>query len=146
MTDLKTIKASDAELCKDPSIIPDKAEFTSQGTALWSYRHEGRINGIPVVETDRDLLIDSDDVVNTAFRLNSKPMSKMFWLSPDTQESLKEYNELLARAADGEITITEETREFDAAHSRFIVWVHYAEISYSLHPRFEFIRKDGENA
>ena len=112
------------------------------GTLLWSYQNEGRINGVPVVEEDRGLMVDSDDMIAAAFVLQRHPKSLLLWLSPDENDKGNAiYSDLLSKAADGEVDIVDEFRQWDAEHSRFVLWVRYDEVEYRLHRRFEFLRE-----
>lgn len=82
--------------------------MTESGNALWSYRNEGRINGIPVAEKDCSLPIDREDLLQAAFQLTSTPRSLIFWMSPDDEDAIKAYDSLLKRAADGSVLIQDE--------------------------------------
>lgn len=125
-----------------PEDDPGPAGIDDVGTALWSYLNEGTINGVPVAEDDRGLKIDRDDMLAAAFVLCRKPKSLLLWLSPDGGDGNAAYSDLLDRAASGMVDIVEELRQWDAAGSRFALWVRYDEIEYRLHPRFAYLREE----
>ena len=113
------------------------------GNSLWDYQHEGRINGVPVFEGDRDLKIDRDDMLAAAFTLYRTPRSLLLYLAPgDDDKGNAKYSELLLAAADGSVEIIDELRQWDAGSNRFVLWVRYDELEYRLHPRFAFLREE----
>ncbi len=132
----------DVELAPPPEDRrePEKA-FPGLGNALWSYRNEHRINGVPVAEGDTELKITSDDILLSAFVLDRRPMSAVLYVAPGSEGS-EQYDALLARAYAGEIVIVDEIKQFDAANARFVVWVRYDEVRYVLHPRYKYLREE----
>ena len=103
---------------------------------LWEYTQLGRIAGIPVEKASQGLRIENADMLEAAFYLDRRPRMLLVSLSPDDQEGQRQYAELLDRVHDGTAAIIDEERQFDAAHSRFIVLVRYNELTYRLHPRY----------
>lgn len=112
------------------------------GEALWSYRHENRINGVLVQECDRDLAVENEEMLSQAFRIHSVPKSMIFWMSPDDPESIEKYNELLNMVSDGRAIIVNEEKQYDQSKGKFLVWIRYDEICYELHPRFDFLKEE----
>jgi hypothetical protein len=126
----------------DDSMLPKETQepeskiLLKTGNALWSYRNQNRIYNIPVAEQDRDLPIERDEELLAMFELHREACSEMFWMSPDDEESVKRYDNILKRLSDGEIEIIHEDKQYDAAHSRFLVWIRYDKLWFQLHPRF----------
>jgi len=141
---------SDATLAED-NIFSSQGgddEITDAGNALWSYQHENRINGVPVAEEDRGLLIGSDDMLNVAFVLERHPRSMLLKLSLSCEDhhDKEKYDALLENVYNGSAIIVDEDRQFDAAKGCFIVWVRYDELQYVLHDRFKYLREELNNA
>ena len=113
-----------------------------KGDALWRYRYENRINGIPVTENDRDLLIGTEKILEEAFELHGTPKSWMKWMAPEIQESADEYAELLRRQGCGEIRILGELTQYDTDKKAYLIWVRYEELEYRLSKRYDFIRSN----
>ncbi|MBQ6471828.1 MAG: hypothetical protein IJJ33_07585 [Victivallales bacterium] len=109
---------------------------------LWAYHNAGRVFGVPVRESDRGLKIGSEELLQQAFVLRRAPKSLMLYLSPDDTEAMDKYEAVLSRIAAGECELVDEERQFDAAHSRFLVWLRYNELSAELNPRFDYIREE----
>lgn len=122
--------------------IAQENEISPVGNALWSYKTEHKINGIPVAAQDCDLPIDRDDLLFVAFKLDSVPRSAVFWMSPEDTEAIKQYDDLLRREYEGSIMIVDELKQYDSAKGKFITWIRYNEMQYSLHPRFTYLRED----
>jgi len=127
--------------------LPGSAEtpdihITDEGNALWSYQREGRINGIPVVESARGLKIDNDELLSVAFELERVPKSEIFYMSPDNQEGIGKYDTILGKVYNGEAVVLEENKQYDAQKGCFLVWVRYDLLAYKLHPRFEYLTKE----
>lgn len=139
------VSMDEAEIIDDSDLLANPQNdsgITSEGNMLWSYREEGRIANIPVATEDRNLKIDSDELITAAFELDRKPRSLLLHMSPDDSESCEKYDKLLERAYNGEIIIVEELKQFDAANARFVVWIRYDEVCYRLHPRFHYLREE----
>lgn len=117
-------------------------EISPVGNALWSYKFEHKVNGVPVTAADRNLPIDREDLLYTAFQLVTVPKSIIFWMSPEDTESIKEYDALLAKVYDGSVIILDELKQYDPNKGKFMVWIRYNELSYSLHKRFTYLRED----
>lgn len=130
----------DSDLPKADS--EEDSEISPLGNALWSYKEEHRINGIQVAPGDCGLPIDRDDVLNTAFQLVSVPKSLLLWLSPDDAEAIAKYDALLQQVYDGAVIIQDEIKQYDQTKGKFMVWIRYNEVSYKLHPRFQFLREE----
>lgn len=116
----------------------DNTIVAGSGDALWAYRNEGKINGIVVRESDCNLAIDKDDLLQRAFQIHSIPHSEFFRLPAD----LDKYNQLLKDVYDGKATIVDEQKQFDAAKGEFIDWVRYDEICYELNPRYSHLKEE----
>ena len=114
----------------------------SNSGPLWSYREEHQIQNIQVQKSDWNLPIADDDMLSKAFRLHSVPHSEMFWMSPDDEESMAKYNQILQDAYDGKIIIVDEQKQYDQSKGKFLVWLRYDEVAWELHPRFAFIREE----
>lgn len=137
--------ASDAYISEQPNYLQgtgDEQQITQLGNALWEYKHEQRINGIPVCAEHRNLKIDRDDLLNAAFYLDSVPKSEIFWLSPDDADAIERYNDILQRAYNGSIIIQEELKQYDTTKCKYLVWVKYSEVQYKLHKRFMYILEE----
>lgn len=138
----KLVSAEDVEL--EPFGVSDayteEPSFPGAGNALWSYQQEGTIGGIPVDEASRGLSIDSDELLYSAFVLDRHPKSTIISLEPEDSKGQDAYNVILDRAYHGEIVLVDEIKQFDAAHSRFIVLIRYDEVRYTLHPRYAYLR------
>lgn len=116
--------------------------ITQTGNALWEYKHENKINGIPVAEEYKNLKIDRDDLLYAAFYLDSVPKSEIFWFSPDDADAIEKYNDILQRAYNGSIIIQEELKQYDTTKCKYLVWVKYNEVRYMLHKRFNYILEE----
>lgn len=137
------VSAQDALLCESPIADPLMSEgITSTGNLTWEYHNLGTINGIHVAEADACLAVDRDDLIDAAFTLKGTPRSKVFWMSPENEESIKLYDELLERQSNGEIRILEELKQYDTTKSAFMVWVRYDEVEWQLNPRFAYLREE----
>lgn len=117
-------------------------EISALGNALWSYKFEHKINGIPVATTDCNLPIDREDLLYVAFQLDTIPKSTIFWMSPEDNESIEAYDALLARVYNGSVIIVDELKQYDQTKGKFMVWIRYNEMQYSLHKRFTYLRED----
>jgi len=120
---------------------PD-VHITDEGNALWSYQREGRINGIPVAENARGLKIGSDELLAVAFELVRVPKSEIFYMSPDNEDGIKKYDDILGKVYNGEAVILEENKQYDPQKGSYLVWVRYDLMSYRLHPRFEYLMRE----
>lgn len=120
---------------------PD-TEISALGNALWSYKFDHKINGIPVAATDCNLPIDREDLLYVAFQLDTIPKSTIFWMSPEDNESIEAYDALLARVYNGSVIIVDELKQYDQTKGKFMVWIRYNEMQYSLHKRFTYLRED----
>lgn len=137
------VSAQDALLCESPIADPLMAQgITSTGNLTWEYHNLGTINGIPVAEGDASLAIDRDDLIDAAFTLKGTPRSKVFWMSPENEESIKLYDDLLEQQSNGKIRILEELKQYDTTKSAFMVWVRYDEVEWQLNPRFAYLREE----
>ena len=119
---------------KDASIDPN--------SDLWSYHHLKRIQGFPVAEGDLDLPIGKESTLDDAFYLKRTPRSKIFWMSPEDEESIALYDGLLALQADHQIQIIDELKQYDTSKCKFMVWIRYDETCFALNPRFDFLREE----
>jgi ribosomal protein L25 (general stress protein Ctc) len=113
----------------------------STGDALWAYRNEGKINGVVVRESDRNLNVERDDQLQQAFQPHNVPHSEVFWLSPDDTESIEKYNQLLQRVYDGTAIIVDEQKQYDTAKGKFMVWIRWDEVWYELNPRHSYLKE-----
>lgn len=131
---------SDTMLPSDDTAEP--TELSATGTALYQYKFEKRINGVPVKSTDVDLPIDRDELLQAAFTLNSSSKLALFQMAPGDTDQLDKYNALLKRASNAELVLEEETKHYDPNKGAFMVWVKYTELFYELNQRFNYIRED----
>ena len=127
--------------------LPGAAPVTNQvvadvGDAVWEYHELGRINNIPVADSDLNLPIDSEATLDAAFTLKRIPRSKVFWMSPEDEDSIKLYDDLLAQQTDGKIQIIEESKQYDPNKGKFIVWLRYDETVIELKPRYAYLREE----
>ena len=125
--------------------MQEQAQISTIGNELWSYHNEGRIHGIPVEDNAIGLPIDRDDMLDVAFLLKRIPKSKIFWMSPEDEESIKLYDDLLTQQADGRLIIVDELKQYDTSKCKFMVWLRYDELSYELNPRFDYLREELNN-
>lgn len=137
----------DATVAAMPGVLEQDEGFTAPGidntgNALWSYLNENKINGYVVAEKYRGLKIDRDDMLAVAFRPEITPRSALFRLCPENKEDNEAYEKLLKGTAEGTIDIVDETCQFDAAKSSYLVWVRYKEVQYVLHPRFNYLLEE----
>jgi len=141
------VSLREALLSEPPTEEQKKQEnaITDIGNALWSYLNEGRIRGVPVADSDLALPIDRDDLLDVAFQLQRTPKSKIFWMSPEDEESIKLYDKMLSEQADGRIIIVDELKQYDANKCKFMVWVRYDELLFVLNPRFDYLREELHN-
>lgn len=116
----------------------EKTIVASNGDDLWAYRNEGKINGIVVRDSDCNLPVDKDELLQKAFKIHAIPHSEFFRLPAD----LDKYNQLLKDVYDGKATIVDEQKQFDAAKGEFIDWVRYDEICYELNPRYSHLKEE----
>lgn len=133
--------ARDTGLAPEPPTQADDAvaQAFNDGESLWCYHNTNKINGIPVSPEATALPIDSEELLQAALVLQRRPKSAvMFITAEDTEVSA--YQQLLDRVSRCEVEVIDELREFDAQHSRFIIWVRYNELQYVLHPRFEYLK------
>ena len=112
------------------------------GDAVWEYHELGRINNIPVADSDKNLPIEREDIIDAAFTLKRIPRSKVFWMSPEDTDSIKLYDDLLAQQTDGRIQIIEESKQYDPNKGKFIVWLRYDETMIELKPRYAYLREE----
>lgn len=115
------------------------------GNALWYYHNQGTIRGIPVADNSIGLPIDREDLLDVAFILRRTPRSKIFWMSPEDEESIKLYDKLLNAQAEGRLVIIDELKQYDMNKCKFMVWLRYDELLYELNPRFEYLREELNN-
>lgn len=137
------VSAQDTQLASTPVEEQTQSSgIVNVGNLTWEYHNLGKINGIPVAAADMNLAVDRDDLIDAAFTLKGTPRSKIFWMSPDNEDSIKVYDELLERQANGEIRIMEELKQYDTTKSAFLVWVRYDEVEWELNPRFAYLREE----
>jgi hypothetical protein len=136
----------DGSLVDTSKILSDEPSrndtITKDGNLLWSYVNEGRLYGIPVAAQDRNLKIDREDLLTSAFDLVRHPKSELLIISEDDPTGLNRYNEILEGVQDGKISIVDETRQFDPAKCRFILWIRYDVLECALHPRYAYLREE----
>ena len=141
-----TVSAEDARVFSNDVAAgydtEEEREITPLGNDLWTYRKEGTINGIAVVDADKDLPITKESYLRTAFELKSIPKSFIFWMAPDEEKAIADYNELLAKVYRGEVMIVDEIKQYDATKGKFMVWIRYNEVKYALHERFNSLREE----
>lgn len=137
------ISPEEAQLSLDPT-QDNQADnpVISNGDLTWEYHNMGRINGVRVADDDIALPIEKDELIDGAFELRRIPRSKIFWMSPEDADSIKLYDDLLALQESNEIQILEEIKQYDAAKSKFMVWLRYDELSYVLKPRYAYLREE----
>lgn len=141
------VPPSEARILQD-DILPGAETQTNSplmagtGNALWSYHNEGKIYGYPVLEEDRDLAIERDEEILQKFEPKREAHSEMFWMSPDDEESIKRYDNILKMVTDGTINIIEENKQYDASRGAYLVWIRYDKVWFQLHPRFRQLRED----
>lgn len=116
--------------------------ISAEGNALWNYHNLGRINGVPVADDARSLPVDRDDMLAVAFTLDRRPRSLMLYMKPDDPESFRAYDDIMDAVYDGRAEIIDEIRQYDAASSRFVVWIRYNELKYVLNERFAYLREE----
>ena len=141
------VSVQDATLAESPA---QEESYTSgvisdAGNALWAYHNEGTIRGIPVAANAVGLPIDKEAMLDVAFLLRRTPRSKIFWMSPEDEESIKLYDDLLAQQAEGKLIIVDELKQYDMNKCKFMVWLRYDELLYELNPRFEYLREELQN-
>lgn len=135
-----TYSAEDAELMSPESLPGQPDVYTDDRSALlWEYHNEGTLNGVKVREEDRNLPVDTEDMLQAAFELNRTPRSVVLLITPDTGAA--EYEALLQRQSRGEIMIVGEDKQYSATKDGFVVWIRYEEIEYRLHPRFKHLKE-----
>lgn len=122
--------------------IPPEGGVDLKGNMMWEYQKLGRINGVPVKESDKHLKLDSADRLIDAFQLDRRPVSLVFHLAPDNEDDAKKYNDILDGVHDGSLEIIDEIRQFDQDKGWFVVWIRYNELQYVLNPRYSWLRED----
>ena len=120
----------------------DSSVNLEAGNDLWCYQTMHTFMGTPVAQEAQDLPIDSEELLRRALSLHRTPKSVVLRITPDSPEGNDKYAELLRKQAEGEIVITGEERNFDAAKSGYIVWVTYDELLYVLNPRYAFLKNE----
>ena len=115
--------------------MPDPANL------LWEYMNLGTIDGYKVDTSERDLPIESQEMLVTAMRPVMSPASEILVITPDNKDDLNRYNELRQMEANKDIVILGETSQYDSARAGYVVWVKYAYVMYKLAPRFEFLKE-----
>lgn len=137
------VSLQDAMLEEPPMGDPQGANIVSSvGDLVWEYHELGRINNIPVAGADLNLPIDSEKLIDDAFTLKRIPRSKVFWMSPEDEDSIRLYDDLLAQQTDGKIQIIEEAKQYDPNKGKFIVWLRYDETTIELKPRYAYLREE----
>ena len=139
----RLVSLEDAMLAESPADDDKQNNIISpMDDVLWEYHELGRVNNIPVAEADQKLPIDSERLLDGAFTLKRTPRSVVFWMSPEDEESIKLYDDLLAQQTDGRIQIIEELKQYDANKGKFIVWLRYDETVIELKPRYAYLREE----
>ena len=139
----RMVSLEDAMLAESPADDDKQNNIISpMDDVLWEYHELGRVNNIPVAEADQKLPIDSERLLDGAFTLKRTPRSVVFWMSPEDEESIKLYDDLLAQQTDGRIQIIEELKQYDANKGKFIVWLRYDETVIELKPRYAYLREE----
>ena len=139
----RMVSLEDAVLAESPADDDKQNNIISpMDDVLWEYHELGRVNNIPVAEADQKLPIDSERLLDGAFTLKRTPRSVVFWMSPEDEESIKLYDDLLAQQTDGRIQIIEELKQYDANKGKFIVWLRYDETVIELKPRYAYLREE----
>lgn len=139
----RMVSLEDAMLAESPADDGKQNNIISPtDDVLWEYHELGRVNNIPVAEADQKLPIDSERLLDGAFTLKRTPRSVVFWMSPEDEESIKLYDDLLAQQTDGRIQIIEELKQYDANKGKFIVWLRYDETVIELKPRYAYLREE----
>ena len=136
------VPPQDAKIFSDsmlPGQEPEKKELLmgGSGNALWSYYNEGTIYGYPVAEEDKNMPIEREEQLSAMFEPKHEAKSEIFWLSPDNEESIKRYDDILKMVSEGKAVIVEENKQYDAAKGAYLVWIRYDKVWFQLHPRFK---------
>lgn len=112
--------------------------------ALLVYRRQGLVDGVPVHDNAKDLLVDSQDQLRRALMLDQQIFTFLQWISPDTpQDKRLQYDLIQQRAIKGQYNIIEQIKQYDPSKSAFIVFVKYAKLTYTLNPRFQHLVESG---
>lgn len=139
----KTVSAAEAFLSDIPmQEEQQKRPIDSFANPLWMYQNTDRINGYLIDPSAKGLPIDREDLLESALYLDRRPRSLIFWMSPEDEESIAKYDELLDKQAKNEVIIVDELKQYDLGKSKFMVWIRYDEVCYKLHPRFEYLREN----
>ena len=137
------VSIKDVLLADLPGAAPAANQVVADtGKVIWEYHELGRINNIPVADSDLNLPIDNEVTLDEAFTLKRIPKSKVFWMSPEDEDSIKLYDDLLAQQTDGRLQIIEESKQYDPNKGKFIVWLRYDELSIELKPRYAYLREE----
>ena len=130
---------------------PNQQENSTSGvildpaSSLWEYHNQGTLHGVPVADNAVGLPIDKESLLDVALTLKRTPRSKIFWMSPEDEESIKLYDKLLAAQSENQLVIIDELKQYDASKCKFMVWLRYDELLYELNPRFEYLREELNN-
>ena len=132
-----------AETPRQEAAQPVVGFSAASGGFLYEYQTDGRIGGVPVSSCDRGLPIESDEALADAFELRRRPRALVVSLPADAGDVSGKYAELLEAVYDGRAVVIDERTEWDAASSRFVVFVRYDEVEYALRSRFSYLREEG---
>lgn len=129
-----TIQRDSGEHISQPGLSVDMSQL------LLTYRRQGTVDGVPVQDNARQLLVRSQQQLRKALRIQQQLYTFLQWISPDTPQQIRlQYDTIQQKALKGQYSIIQQIKQYDPAKSAFIVFVKYAKLTYTLNPRFEHL-------
>ena len=136
------IDAQQAQLGDVPADLKQATKQGSDNQLLWQYTKLGCVNGIPVDQSDRNLLFESDQSLLQA--LEVKPTIKTWagWLSPQHSQAVEQYRNIKQQQADGRMRIITQDKQYSTQKDAFLVILVYSQNKLKLSPRYDFYKQD----
>lgn len=114
----------------------------TDGSALYDYRENGRVNGIQVAPQDRNLPIAREEELRACFEVKYK--AKVWTGSLSRDEGRMEYERIHQLVLDGGAVLISEQIQFSQASSEFLAIVRYDETEMRLSSRYNYIKENSK--
>ena len=135
------INAENTRISLDPVQYPED-NIASGSNALWSYHKLGTINGVPVRQEDRNLNIDKQADLASAFQLSNQLIVWSGWLSPDYPQDLKTYQNIKQLEAQNKCIILQHQLQYSGSKDAYLALITYTNIQFRLNNRYSFYKQD----
>ena len=143
---MDSISASKTKLSKDffHRGDQDTTPHLDNSHQMWEYKNRGIINGVPVSQDAKNLLVNSIDQVKEALQPSYDIKVWSGYLSPQKEDKkyLEEYRQIMQKSVDSSIAILKQHQFFRADIGKVMVTITYAEVEMQLNPRYSHLKQE----